>query len=155
MSDTQPNEGAPAPAHTYAPPAESASAPPGAPEEWIRRPVGDFDPRYKSPRSAVFLSMIFPGLGQIYTGFYTRGLMIWGFAVLADSPQFSALVAAHSERDKVGTSLTLVNCIGFALTIPSIELTTRLAALWEPRCVLLLLLPGPILGVWASRSLAR
>ena len=22
--------------------------------------------------------MIFPGLGQIYTGFYTRGLMIWG-----------------------------------------------------------------------------
>ncbi len=48
----------------------------GPPEEWVRRSVGDFDPRYKSPRSSVFLSLIFPGLGQIYTGFYMRGLMI-------------------------------------------------------------------------------
>jgi len=48
----------------------------GPPSEWVRRPVGDFDPRYKSPRSSVFLSMVFPGLGQIYTGFYIRGLMI-------------------------------------------------------------------------------
>ena len=48
----------------------------GPPEEWVRRPIGDFDPRYKSPRSSVFLSLIFPGLGQIYTGFYMRGLMI-------------------------------------------------------------------------------
>lgn len=48
----------------------------GPPDDWVRRPVGDFDPRHKSPRSAVFLSLIFPGLGQIYTGFYVRGLMI-------------------------------------------------------------------------------
>ncbi len=48
----------------------------GPPDEWVRRPVGDFDPRYKSPRSSVFLSLIFPGLGQIYTGFYMRGLLI-------------------------------------------------------------------------------
>ena len=48
----------------------------GPPEDWVRRPVGDFDPRHKSPRSAMFLSLIFPGLGQIYTGFYIRGLMI-------------------------------------------------------------------------------
>ena len=48
----------------------------GPPQEWVRRRVGDFDPRHKSPRSSVFLSLIFPGLGQIYTGFYMRGLMI-------------------------------------------------------------------------------
>ncbi len=53
-----------------------AQTPAAQPEDWVRRPVGDFDPRYKSPRSSVFLSLIFPGLGQIYTGFYMRGLMI-------------------------------------------------------------------------------
>ncbi len=62
--------------------AQQAQTKAGPPEEWVRRPVGDFDPRYKSPRSSVFLSMVFPGLGQIYTGFYLRGLMI-GAAIFA------------------------------------------------------------------------
>ncbi len=61
---------------------QHAQTPAGPPEEWVRRPVGDFDPRYKSPRSSVFLSLVFPGLGQIYTGFYLRGLMI-GTAIFA------------------------------------------------------------------------
>lgn len=34
-----------------------------------------FDPQHKSPRLAAFLSAI-PGLGQVYVGYYSRGLVL-------------------------------------------------------------------------------
>ena len=51
--------------------------------------------------------------------------MVWGFAVVADSAQFSALVSEHSPADYVGTALTLQTCLGFLLTIVTIELMPR------------------------------
>ena len=65
----------------------------GRPGEWARRSVGDFDPRYKSPRSATFLSLVVPGLGQVYTGFYKRGMMI-AVALL-----FLFIIAMESSAD--------------------------------------------------------
>ena len=55
-------------------------------------------------------------------------VMVWGFAVVADSAQFSALVSEYSPRDHVGTALTLQTCLGFLLTIVTIELLPRVAA---------------------------
>ncbi|WP_417515208.1 MFS transporter [Marinobacter sp.] len=79
-------------------------------------------------------------------------LMLWGIAVIADSPQFSALAASAAPREYVGASLAVMNAIGFALTIPAIWITSNL---WESygAWVTLWLLPGPVLGLWSMRRL--
>ena len=78
---------------------------------------------------------------------------VWGFAVVADSAQFSALVAEHSERDHVGTALTMQTCLGFLLTIVTIRLTPVLAEAVGWRWAFLFLIPGPVSGVLAMRPL--
>ena len=76
-------------------------------------------------------------------------IMVWGFAVVADSAQFSALVSEHAPRDHVGTALTLQTCVGFLLTMVTIEALPRLAQATSWQWASLLLVPGPLLGAWA------
>ncbi|WP_372614317.1 nitrate/nitrite transporter [Halomonas sp.] len=78
----------------------------------------------------------------------------WGLTVIADSPQFSALAAETAPRDRIGSTLAVMNAVGFALTIPAISLTTSLWQ-WQGAWVLWWLLPGPILGLWALRRLTE
>ncbi len=80
-------------------------------------------------------------------------LGLWGLAVIADSPQFSALAAAAAPRDHIGSSLAVMNAFGFALTIPAIALTTTLWSSQGP-WVIWWLLPGPILGLWSLQCLS-
>jgi MFS family permease len=77
---------------------------------------------------------------------------IWGCAVVADSAQFSALVAEHS-RDYVGTALTIQICLGFLLTAVTIRLTPEIAAAVGWKWTFLALVPGPVAGMWALRPL--
>jgi len=49
-------------------------------------------------------------------------LLCWGFFVVADSPMFSSLVAANAPAHLRGSILTMVNSIGFFITILSIQL---------------------------------
>ena len=81
-------------------------------------------------------------------------LALWGLAVIADSPQFSALAAASAPRERLGSTLAVMNAVGFALTIPAISLTTALWGL-QGSWVLWWLLPGPLLGLWAMRGLCE
>ena len=80
-------------------------------------------------------------------------IVVWGFAVVADSAQFSALVSEHAPRDHVGTALTLQTCLGFLLTMVTIELLPRVAAATSWQWASLLLVPGPLLGAWAMNRL--
>ena len=82
-------------------------------------------------------------------------LLLWGAAVVADSPQYSALAAAHAPRELVGTTLTLMNAVGFGVTIASIELLNELAPLLPTRFLLLPLALGPLAGLVALRPLLR
>ncbi|GAB3236964.1 MFS transporter [Hymenobacter seoulensis] len=74
-------------------------------------------------------------------------LFIWGLVVVADSPLFSTLVAQNAPEASRGTSLTIVNCLGFALTIVSIQFTSWLAHLVAPQYLYMTLAMGPALGL--------
>jgi MFS family permease len=89
------------------------------------------------------------------TPLYLAFVLFWGVAVVGDSPQFSALNAANAPPALVGSALTIVNCIGFSITIPSIELLNWAAPRIGPQWLFLLLVPGPLLGLAALRPLLR
>ncbi|MCA1559413.1 MAG: MFS transporter [Acidobacteria bacterium] len=75
----------------------------------------------------------------------------WGFSVVADSAQFSALVAESTPRSHVGTALTLQTCAGFLLTMVSMRLLPAAAATIGWQWSFVVLVPGPLLGAWAMR----
>jgi MFS family permease len=82
-------------------------------------------------------------------------LLFWGVVVVGDSPQFSALNAHSAPRERVGSALTIVNCIGFGITIFSIEALNAAWRHFDPRWLFLLLAPGPALGLFALAPLLR
>ncbi|WP_273567287.1 MFS transporter [Maribacter halichondriae] len=111
--------------------------------------------RYGSKKVAVialFLSglccLLSPLLFQFPTMIFLIAFCIWGMAVTADSPQFSSLVASSIAPELKGTGLTLVNCIGFAISIVSIELLSVLANSIQPNYIFIVLAIGPALGLW-------
>ncbi|MEL6657377.1 MAG: MFS transporter [Bacteroidota bacterium] len=76
-------------------------------------------------------------------------LLLWGFLVVADSPLFSTMVAHNAPAESKGSALTIVNCIGFAITIISIQLLSALQQEWWLSYCFVLLAIGPALGLWA------
>lgn len=79
-------------------------------------------------------------------------LLFWGMTVIADSPLLSALVAHNAPAAIKGTSLTIVTCIGFAITIISIQLLNSLAAISNSGMMYMPLAIGPIFGLLALRK---
>ncbi len=48
--------------------------------------------------------------------------VVWGFAVVADSAQFSACISELCDSAYVGTALTLQTSLGFLLTVATIRM---------------------------------
>ena len=92
------------------------------------------------------ICVIYPLAGNLYFFIDLGLLIVWGFFVISDSPQFSAISARVCPRHLVGTALTTQNCIGFSISMITIFLTTSfyeslgLYFVW-------ILLPGPVLGL--------
>ncbi len=82
-------------------------------------------------------------------------LLLWGMTVAGDSPQFSTLTAQNAPPAVVGSVLTLSNCIGFAISVVSIQLFVAAAQIWPLAWVLPWLALGPLVGLWALRPLLR
>ncbi|MGB5170663.1 MAG: MFS transporter [Eudoraea sp.] len=82
---------------------------------------------------------------SVFLGF----LLFWGMVVIIDSPLFSTLVAKNVTAEIQGTALTIVNCIGFAITIISIQLLNVFYEIMNPTYIYTILAFGPILGLIA------
>jgi MFS family permease len=79
--------------------------------------------------------------------------LIWGFAVVADSPQFSTMVTELADQAYVGTALTLQLAVGFTVTVATIWLIPLLEDSLGWRWAFAFLAPGPLLGVVAMLRL--
>lgn len=95
--------------------------------------------------------VFFSGPSILFIGF----MLFWGSVVIVDSPLLSTLVAYHAKPEIRGTSLTIVNCIGFSLTIISIQLISLLLKYVAFEYVWLVLAIGPLLGLIAISKESR
>jgi len=85
---------------------------------------------------------------SLFIGF----LIFWGMVVIADSPLLSTLVAQNVTANIKGTALTIVTCIGFSITIISIQLVSKMLELTESNAIYTILAIGPIIGLIALRK---
>ena len=78
---------------------------------------------------------------------------MWGFFVVADSAQFSALVTESVPGHAVGTALTVQTSLGFLLTMATIQGVPFIAARTGWQWAFAILVLGPVVGIWAVRQL--
>ena len=81
--------------------------------------------------------------------------IVWGFAVVADSAQFSACVSELCEREYLGTALTLQTSLGFLLTMLTIRLVPLVEARIGTQWSFSVLALGPAAGIVAMLALRR
>ena len=106
-------------------------------------------------------SMVTSGLASLLAGLVFGApltllvpfVLIWGFAIVADSAQFSAAVTELAEGSYVGSALTLQTALGFLLTTVSIQLVPRLVDLVGWQWAFAPLAVGPALGTLAMLRL--
>lgn len=99
--------------------------------------------------------VVSPWLLHAPTPVFLAFLLFWGMTVSGDSPQFSTLVAGSAPRRSVGTALTFVNSMGFAITIVSLQLVELLRHVVHPDYMMWVLVPGPVIGLLAMRRLLQ
>lgn len=73
--------------------------------------------------------------------------VIWGMSVISDSAQFSAAVTEFADAPYLGTALTFQMCIGFLITIFSINLIPIVQSIIGWEWVFAVLSIGPVLGL--------
>ena len=79
--------------------------------------------------------------------------LVWGFAVVADSAQFSAGISELCQREYTGTALTIQTSLGFLLTVVTVRLVPTLYGWVGWGWAFAFLAFGPVLGIWAMYSL--
>ena len=82
-------------------------------------------------------------------------LMVWGFTVVADSAQFSAMVTETADDATRGTALTLQTAVGFLLTLVTIRGVPLIAGSLGWQWAFPVLAIGPGVGALAMIVLAR
>lgn len=123
---------------------------------------GHLSMKFGSP-SVAFFQLLFSGTCCLLSPllFHTPPVLflaficLWGLTVVGDSPQFSALTAQTAPPELVGSALTIVTCIGFLITIFSIQFADYLLNHMAAQYIFLFLIPGPIFGLISLRPLYR
>ena len=81
--------------------------------------------------------------------------LVWGFFVVADSAQFSALVTDFAPPEAVGTALTLQTCTGFLLASVTVQAMPAVTEAVGWRWAFAVLAVGPAAGIAAINRLRR
>ena len=129
----------------------------GAPASFL---AGKFADRW-GRTTLTLASLIASGSCALVAGFLFGGstalvvalCLVWGFAVVADSAQFSACVTELCEPRYTGTALTFQTSLGFLLTSLTIWLVPELHRRWGWPAAFATLALGPAVGAWAMAKL--
>ena len=113
--------------------------------------------------TVTIVSLVTSGLCSIVVGLLFGGnpivlvalCLIWGFAIVADSAQFSAAVSELCQKEYTGTALTLQTSLGFLLTLVTIRLVPTLEGSFGWTWAFAFLALGPAVGIGAMYALRR
>lgn len=108
-------------------------------------------------------SMVTSGSCALVIGLFGNGMpvvvsiiaLVWGFAVVADSAQFSTAISELGDGEYMGTLLTTQTSMGFLLTLGSIRLIPWVVEGVGWTWAFATLAVGPALGSWAMWLLKR
>ncbi|MBO0950419.1 MFS transporter [Fibrella forsythiae] len=92
---------------------------------------------------------LIPLMVEAPPAFFLAFLIVYGITIAGDSPQLTTIISTNVPDHVRGSLLTLATCIGFSITIVSIQTLAWLLpysgnSIWA----FWLLVPGPILGLW-------
>jgi MFS family permease len=112
-------------------------------------------------KKLVNTAMVMSGLCCVTIGFFFGQspwlliplLLVWGFFVVADSAQFSAMVTEVAPQNAVGTALTLQTSLGFLLTMLTIQGVPVFTEVVGWRWSFAFLSLGPLVGIQCIRKL--
>jgi MFS family permease len=124
--------------------------------------AGRLADRWGRTRTTI-ISMAASGACAVAIGFFfgrsplmvTMIALIWGFAIVADSAQFSTAVSELSVHEYMGTALTIQTSLGFLLTLISIRLIPLLVSWLGWGRAFMILGIGPLFGIWAMWRLKQ
>jgi predicted MFS family arabinose efflux permease len=113
--------------------------------------------------TVTILSLVVSGICSILAGplfggnplLLTLLCLIWGFAIVADSAQFSAAISELCRTEYTGTALTLQTSLGFLLTLVTIRLIPAVEGYLGWSWAFAFLAFGPIIGIWAMYRLRQ
>ncbi len=74
--------------------------------------------------------------------------VMWGFAVIAESAQYSAAVSELCDSRYVGTAVTIQTCIGFFLSMITLRWVPSLVEQAGWGVAFAMLAAGPAVGIW-------
>lgn len=89
------------------------------------------------------------GVGLLfqYPAALTAVCLVWGFFVIADSAQFSALVSEETDPEFVGTTLQVQTSVGFLITLVSLQLVPMMIEWVGFRWAFAVLALGPMVAL--------
>ncbi|MEH0554012.1 MFS transporter [Streptomyces sp. B21-101] len=119
--------------------------------------------RWGRPRAALISLVCSGGTAAVLAATYTAlpaAVVValcafWGFWVIADSAQFSAMVTESADPDYVGGALSLQLALGFVTTMLTLWVVPQLVEHFSWHIALLVLAIGPAVGAIAMLAADR